>query len=422
MFPDLHPEDTSLGTQIFDVRQRGWPEGPSDLSDWLDQHFEQKGMIENLCLLCQAADYPVGVVEFNKDMTFDQNLDRWRHAVVFNQLLAVRGLQLQSRGDHKSFVEYLRIGLAVSRNLQHFAPIGIAHFGRAAEDVWPPALDHWLRRLEGPADEVGEQLKRVQAILREHEEKLPDESEIRKMARLIASNSLDQIPEKMLEFEVEHRAKEDSQLRRAELEAASLMWRMPWERERHHRILRVSFEGDNRQRRQAREWGGPMLGGFGPREDRVPRGNRYFAQWHASQLKVALRRYQAKTDKLPATLDALVPAYLPAIPTDPFDRQPFRYRVSQGEKIGWFEEAEAAGAVPGGMPQAGGAAPPAQAGMPGLFNPPPPPPTRFVPAGEGILWSVGEDLHDDGGAQQGKLPSATNFGEDIIYLVPPPRG
>jgi hypothetical protein len=60
--------------------------------------------------------------------------------------------------------------------------------------------------------------------------------------------------------------------------------------------------------------------------------------------------------------------------------------------------------------------------MPGLFNAPPPPPTRFVPAGEGILWSVGEDLHDDGGAQQGKLPSATNFGEDIIYLVPPPRG
>jgi hypothetical protein len=43
-----------------------------------------------------------------------------------------------------------------------------------------------------------------------------------------------------------------------------------------------------------------------------------------------------------------------------------------------------------------------------------------VPAGQGILWAVGEDHHDDGGVQQGKLSSGTTFGEDLIYLVPPP--
>jgi hypothetical protein len=42
-----------------------------------------------------------------------------------------------------------------------------------------------------------------------------------------------------------------------------------------------------------------------------------------------------------------------------------------------------------------------------------------VQDGHGILWSVGEDGHNDEGVKQGKH-SGTMFGEDIIFLVPPP--
>jgi hypothetical protein len=56
--------------------------------------------------------------------------------------------------------------------------------------------------------------------------------------------------------------------------------------------------------------------------------------------------------------------------------------------------------------------------MPGMFGVPQMP-KRVVPDGQGILWAVGEDGHDDGGVKQGK-DSGTMFGEDVIFLVPPP--
>jgi hypothetical protein len=49
----------------------------------------------------------------------------------------------------------------------------------------------------------------------------------------------------------------------------------------------------------------------------------------------------------------------------------------------------------------------------------PPRPPGVVPNGPGILWAVGEDGHDDGGVKQGR-DSGTMFGEDMIFLVPPP--
>jgi hypothetical protein len=44
-----------------------------------------------------------------------------------------------------------------------------------------------------------------------------------------------------------------------------------------------------------------------------------------------------------------------------------------------------------------------------------------VPKGQGILWSVGDDGQDDGGKEQGINQQQTSSGEDLIYLVPPPR-
>jgi hypothetical protein len=56
----------------------------------------------------------------------------------------------------------------------------------------------------------------------------------------------------------------------------------------------------------------------------------YIAGLH---LKIALRLYELKHGELPATLNALVPEYLPEIPQDPYDGQPLRY--SKAEKKIW---------------------------------------------------------------------------------------
>jgi hypothetical protein len=45
---------------------------------------------------------------------------------------------------------------------------------------------------------------------------------------------------------------------------------------------------------------------------------------------------------------------------------------------------------------------------------------RLVPAGQGILWCVGEDRQDDGGREQGGQGYDTGPGQDLIFLVPLP--
>jgi hypothetical protein len=65
------------------------------------------------------------------------------------------------------------------------------------------------------------------------------------------------------------------------------------------------------------------------------------------------------------------------VPLDPFDVQPFRYRLSAGEQLESADERRL--------------------------------PPRFVPAGQGILWRVGGDQRDDGGQR---------FGADEIFVVP----
>jgi hypothetical protein len=104
---------------------------------------------------------------------------------------------------------------------------------------------------------------------------------------------------------------------------------------------------------------------------------------------VALALYQSEHGQAAPLLDALVPGVLPELPDDPFANAPFHYRVSRGERIGW--------------PRAGGT---------GELVP------RDLPAGQGVLWSVGPDRADDGGQQQWDEGAPRGLGRDLIFLVP----
>ena len=122
------------------------------------------------------------------------------------------------------------------------------------------------------------------------------------------------------------------------------------------------------------------------------------AEERAAILKLALREYQADNGKPAETLDELVPKYLPSLPVDPFDyygknRSTIACRAakrSNGRPT--FRRRRNEVASP----------PPIRTNGPVGNNAARPPPAAKikVPAGQGILWSVGEDRIDDGGHRQ----------------------
>ncbi len=257
LFPQLHVGGNvfTFSAEIGAVLGRGWPNRPSALGDWLDQQFEE----EWYARLKEVADFPLGMVENPKQMTFDDGLHKWHNLADLNQLLAVRGLQRQANGDPRTFVDNLRVSLALSRNLQHLAPPIVVLIGRQAEFIGiQSALHSWLEKLSGHP----ELLERVRDILLEHEAQLPDGSDAAKVSYLIARNSLDFVPDKLIAMEIQDAANRNrtdrAEIREKEIETAALFWRIPWEYERHQRILRLAFQAndDPRQLRQVVELGG----------------------------------------------------------------------------------------------------------------------------------------------------------------------
>ncbi len=465
-----------LFAELDKVLNDGWPEGKSELGEWMDKEFAENWLQP----LAPLPDLPTGMVVDPRLLTGDsRELGRWGPAGGFNRVLAARGLQQEARGDPTVFVEHMRIALALSRNLQHHSPSQIALLaGRNMETTWPGAVDLWLRKLRGRPD----LLKRALQALIDHEAKLPDEREPEKADYLIAWNTLMNRPDQLLENATRFHSQKDQGYRQAEVQTAAVLWLFPWEQARHQRLLRVQFAGTPQELQKSLEWSGDAfssLNGFFRSRLlgllRLERSRRELTNLRACQLKLALRLYQEENGDLPATLDALVPRYLKSLPRDPFaNGEPFRFRQSSGEWVAWSETNQAA--QPAGMPPPPGeaavmphadepAAPPARAlapgggmpaGVPRPFvdeNPPPegvpimpradepvgpppgqrmlpggmvgqpggePPKLRFIPKGQGILWSVGEDTQDDGGKRQGIHRQSTSVGEDLLYLVPPP--
>jgi hypothetical protein len=405
--------------EINGVLKRDRLDLPAGLGHWLDEQFQK----EWYCGLLEAAYHPLGVVEDPSQLTFNEfgKAHNWSNVIYLNQILAIRGLQQQARGDHWTFLDNLRISLALSRNLQHRAPPFVANSGRNAEMIGIRALDLWLAKLPNYPD----LLERARDILLQHEKQLPDVSDPNKANYLIAQNSLDQMPEKLVERQIHQTHGYESvmqklghpELRKTEIDAAALFWRIPWEHDRHERILRVAFQGNELPRYETKKWGVDALMDLRQRVP-GPRSERDVAFLHAAQLKVALRLYQARNHgKLPAKLDDLVPRYLPEVPSDPFDNKPFRYRISKGEVLNWFNEAAPrrtriqAPAPPGRLPAPG---------MLGAGHWDGSVPKR-VARGQGILWSVGEDKLDGGGKNHHGLgDNAVNQNPDLIYLVPLP--
>ncbi|MCE7974100.1 MAG: hypothetical protein DYG92_07205 [Leptolyngbya sp. PLA1] len=90
---------------------------------------------------------------------------------------------------------------------------------------------------------------------------------------------------------------------------------------------------------------GPMVGAFGSR-DMIE------ARRAAVLVRLALELHKRETGRWPASLDELVPRYLPSVPSDPFDGKPLRYSPGVGGMSPVVYSVGVDGVDDGGVPPA----------------------------------------------------------------------
>ena len=502
----------------------GWPADRPDLDDWTDKAFAT-GWDR---LFFDAAKKPTGVLEDPNDMTYAtplKNLDAFQKMAP---LFLARGLQKQARGDPAAFVEVLDAWLAAVRTVRNNSVLVSVNYGRVFEAMAYQALDRWLERLDGRPD----LLRRALQVVRDHEARPPfDPQTVRLAQQVVVRNGVD-FPSRWAARYLDElrpggyrRSWESSGTvsvaSETEANFVGFAWAVPWEKERHRRAVGLgNVPGGEVQQIQYLDGLPGMMAlirypTFVANRSLTEYENTILAPRRAAVLKLALRAYEAEKGGLPRALTELVPAYLPAVPEDPYEAgKPFRYRVSAGETIEYERDMGAtpppanlppgrtpvtlsaaritavAGAAGGGVcwplePEWMGPPPPppgldrpfaneqieavaaaAGAGVfwPGLnvwFDDPDSPasavpygsfggapggmggpipgpavvpgqelwPWQFstsrevatVPAGQGILWSVGPDRVDDRAAlATGPGAAYSRQSGDLVYLVPRP--
>jgi hypothetical protein len=387
-----------------DVAARGWQPEDRRLGAFLDRMFADRWARD----LAAAAELPPGIVVDPRDITPSSPIQGAQFAGPASTLLVARGLQMQARGDDAAFVDNLRTALALARNMRHRTVAISVLIGEGVRARAVGGVERWLERLDGRPDLLR---RALDALLEQQADAGADPDDVRLANALVARNALadpEKLPRNGARFN-------DFFFGRLEdIDLLRLAWQAPWEKERLRRLRDAGIFGDAILSRMARDSASPLVAGsiipFSPEFFPNRRKLSDAADARAALLEVALRLYRAEKGKAAEQLDDLVPEYLPSVPLDPFDGQPFRYRLSRGEVVKW-------------PPPGPGATPAASA----LGQPPPPvsrdpwPDGRRVPAGQGILWSVGEDRVDDGGHDQlDRQSPGTRRGVDLIYLVPLP--
>jgi hypothetical protein len=290
-------------------------------------------------------------------------------------VLAVRGLQRQAAGDDAAYVENLRIGLALSQSMRDHTPAGDFIVGRAVEGTLLTGLDRWLEKLHGKPDLIRQAL----ALLSRHlDEPAEDGKDQEAIEALIGKNTL----ENPLPLLQQHLCYEgglsgpNGLSIRDEAVWVATVWLVPWEQARQDRIFRVLLFGDLQQQLWSihqQDDLGPLARSFGPNDvigmfdktTKVVEKPGELCDARAMQLKLALRWYQADNGKSAENLDVLVPKYLSSVPINPFDGEPFHYRLSRGEEI--------------------------TAPLDPNATPPAPTVTRKIPPGQGVLQSASGD-------------------------------
>lgn len=432
--PAPHEDHGEYHRRIGQILREGWPVKEQKLGQWLDRMFKGEWFGQ----LREAADLPLGMVENPRDTIvyrYNSDLDM---ADRLAPLLGARALQLQARGDDSAALDHLIVLLAVSRNMRNHATTRTYWTGASMELNALHALEQWLTHLE----KKPKLLRRALEELQRHEASLPPATDALKGDYVVMRNTLESLSFVSRYFEYGDRQGVSRGIR----ELAALAGEMPWEKARRQRILNAAYGGylrfaeaeypvmadqalTDQEARRTRDGdrtapGFRYLQSWLPAEsgrgaslsrerldrliDRSWLGNFWLWQGEVglseraslcrvrgSRLVLALGLYAMDKGKSPSSLDELVPGYLPApLPSDPYSGKSFRYRVSQGEQVHMGDTPDGEAVL------------------------------RKVPAGQGIVWSVGPDGFDQGGTKQGEnrgfqdVLGWTDAGLDWIFFMP----
>jgi hypothetical protein len=389
----------SLKDQAGRVASRGWGAGDPELGAWLDRMFSDNRVPDDNWAkkLSEVDDRQTGITFDPRNANNSALPPELRVVPDAAVLLVAVGLRRQADGDPADFLGRLRTGLALARNLRHATLLRSVAVSSQAEGTMLRGVDLWLEELDGRPD----LLRRALRILQLHESAPQTDPELIRRAELLVTLNTFTDPRNLDRFGPNN----SFPGQQAEADLLRFSLQVPWEKARLRRLLDGLASLDPAVSQLAANLSPPLVHLPGNRLIR----ERFFKLEYpdprkiclarAALLEVALRLYQVEKGKPAGQLADLVPEYLSAVPEDPFDGRPFRYRLSRGESLDW---------------------PPPDLGDPAPGGPEALP-VRQVPAGQGILWCVGEDKQDDGGQRQ-QSPHAPGAQprEDVIFLVPLP--
>ncbi len=336
----VDPAKIKKRTEVLAALDLGWPSDKPDHDRWLDSMFAS-GWDETIATV---VDKPAGILEDPNEHNFNSQL---RHTIpirIMMELLLVRALRDQQRGNTVAVPDAVTISLAVIRTARNNTlawPVGNSF---AMERSVYRAIDRWLEQL----DRQPALLRAVLAAILDHERRDPYDLHAIQLAHQVVARNLILGPGRSLPKYLdgtrpgvawrENLLGTSSPAADLETNLITFAWTVPWEQERLRRVIGLG----NAPGRWARE-GNPLEGApawlhLEPPDARSFQGlevNRrlLLTVRAATVLKLAVRLHHAETGQLPAKLTDLVPKYLPSVPTDPYDGKPFRYRISAGESI-----------------------------------------------------------------------------------------
>jgi hypothetical protein len=319
--------------QASEVLEKGWPKGEHDLDRWLDQMFEGRWATDYRA----AAKAPLGVIVDPRSFSVTTRLEREQLSREAALLFVVRALQLQARGEDEAALDHLLIVLGLSRQMRNKAPSLVYLIGRAEESMALEGVRRWLNHL-GPKKEL---LRRALRELTQHEEQTPPSWDYLKVEYFALRNALRQLPATLTWW-----CSDQSQPLEGRL--LTLAAQTPWEKERQQRLMnlylseeiKIASQTDTTAARGITSWDRLAFNraltpwAFLPLTERLLlTAKRSKCDVRAARLQVALALYELDHGRPAKSLEELVPRYLPAVPRDPFTRQPFHYRISKGEEI-----------------------------------------------------------------------------------------
>jgi hypothetical protein len=408
--------------QLDEVDAKGWPDRATKLDQWVDGLFEGQWVQHlkalndlpgSMCVVDWHSSINHYTFEFEGQPVTGHCFDGARDLA---QLLHVRALQHQRRGQSHSALNCYRTILTLSRHLRERGETLSWLTGVALQRVACDGLEQWAYGVEG------------QGLLLQALQEVSEEEPSMPLVSLVCREYYSIAQRRLSDLAAPYTDRTDNRW----TQRLSLLTRLaPWERERERRYLnRVytgllegarlpSWEGESAWEGLIRVLPPHPVARLTPSLSLYRSAYCYgLCRLRGLRLQLALAIYQARHGRCPTRLDELAPELLRTIPADPWSGKPFGYRLSKGESLpvpfmgadNWrnrspyylfpVRDALRWFSLPGppGTPSTTVVGPAVWIE-----------PHRWVAPGRGIVWSVGEDRRDDGGKDEAV---------DKTFLVP----